>query len=86
MPALLAAGLFGTLSLGGCRKPAPPPDSSVSLPLTDKYHRNQLADAPTDFLRRYADAPVHWQPLTHETTRVARESKRMMFVYVGSSL
>jgi uncharacterized protein YyaL (SSP411 family) len=45
-----------------------------------------LASAPTAFLRRQADAPIHWQSWTKETTRAALDGKRLIFLFIGSPL
>jgi len=46
----------------------------------------QLEDAPTAFLRRQADSPIHWQHWNPDILATADHANRLIIVLVGSSL
>ena len=89
LPCLLSAAITcaGLLALvPGCHRVEEEPTVFGPLPLPADRQSNQLADAPTDFLRRQANSPIRWQNWTPGITEAADESKRLIFVFVGSSL
>lgn len=47
--------------------------------------QNQLANEPTEFLRRQASSSIHWQPWSSEIITYAKKSQRLIFVCIGST-
>lgn len=87
VPLVTLAASCLLLMAGGCRRQAASTEPPAGpLPLPDSLRGNQLAGAPTAFLRRHADAPIHWQNWDPELTKTATATQRLILVVLGSTL
>ncbi len=88
LPASIRVALTGliAIALGGCGRESEAPlagnapeASAEDLPIAP------LRDAPSVFVRRFADSPVRWQEWSAATFELAASLGRPVFVYLGYS-
>ena len=82
---VLAAVLSGLVLISpSCRKAnhAKSQDAGPPAVLAPALQSNNLASLPGTVYHNQADSPIHWQPWTKETLKLAKDAKRLVFAVI----
>lgn len=78
---LFAACAFA-LFIGSCKKKT---SVVVPPPPVPRLTTQEIRDNPSPLLQSLADSPVHWRQFTATTVQYAKESNKLLLLYISSS-